>query len=106
MEDKPYGARLTETGVAFAVATASEAERVEVCLIDDDGAESCSDLTRAGEADGAVRWEAEVPGVREGQLYGYRVHGPWQPESGLRFNPAKLLLDPYSLAVAGRYRGE
>jgi glycogen operon protein len=106
MEDKPYGARLTEAGVAFAVATASEAERVEVCLIDDDGAESCSDLTRAGEADGAVRWEAEVPGVREGQLYGYRVHGPWQPESGLRFNPAKLLLDPYSLAVAGRYRGE
>ncbi|MGN6405573.1 glycogen debranching protein GlgX [Sinomonas sp.] len=106
MEDKPYGARLTETGVAFAVATAAEAERVEVCLIDDDGAESCSDLTKAGEADGAVRWEAEVPGVGEGQLYGYRVHGPWLPERGLRFNPAKLLLDPYSLAVAGRYGGE
>ncbi|WP_138414153.1 glycogen debranching protein GlgX [Sinomonas gamaensis] len=106
MEDKPYGARLTEIGVAFAVATGVEAERVEVCLIDDDGAESCSDLTKAGEADGAVRWEAEVARVREGQLYGYRVHGPWQPERGLRFNPAKLLLDPYSLAVAGRYGGE
>jgi glycogen operon protein len=106
MEDKPYGARLTEAGVAFAVATAPEAERVEVCVVDDDGAQSCSDLTRVGEAAGAVRWEAEVPGIGEGALYGYRVHGPWLPERGLRFNAAKLLLDPYALAVAGRYRGE
>ncbi|MDQ4501913.1 glycogen debranching protein GlgX [Sinomonas sp. ASV322] len=106
MEPKPYGAHLAEAGTSFSLATAPEAERVEVCLVDEAGGQTCVDLARAGEADGAVRWEADVPGAGEGQLYGYRVHGPWDPSHGLRFNPAKLLLDPYSLAVAGIYRGE
>jgi glycogen operon protein len=47
-------------------------------------------------------WHGYLPGIRSGQLYGYRVHGPFEPERGLRFNPAKLVLDPYAKAVAGR----
>ncbi|WP_334171065.1 glycogen debranching protein GlgX [Sinomonas sp.] len=106
MEQKPYGAHLTEGGARFALATAPEAERVEVCLIGSGGEQTCVDLARQGEADGAIRWEGEVPGVGEGQFYGYRVHGPWQPERGLRFNPAKLLLDPYTLSASGGFKGE
>ncbi|WP_422933854.1 glycogen debranching protein GlgX [Sinomonas sp. P47F7] len=106
MEQQPYGARLTDRGTVFALATAPEAERVEVCLIDSARGQSCVDLAKVGEADGAVRWEGEVAGVGEGQLYGYRVHGPWEPDRGLRFNPAKVLVDPYALAIAGTYTGE
>jgi isoamylase len=51
-------------------------------------------------------WHAYLPGLGPGQLYGYRVHGPYEPESGLRFNPAKLLLDPYARAVAGSVEWE
>jgi glycogen operon protein len=46
-------------------------------------------------------WHTFVPGVRPGQLYGYRVHGPYKPESGFRFNPNKLLIDPYARAIGG-----
>jgi glycogen operon protein len=46
-------------------------------------------------------WQVFVPGVKAGQLYGYRAHGPWMPQSALRYNPNKLLLDPYALAIAG-----
>ena len=106
MEQQPYGARLTDRGTVFALATAPEAERVEVCLIDAAGTQACVDLAKVGEGDGAVRWEGEVPGVGEGQLYGYRVHGPWDPGHGLRFNPAKILVDPYALAISGTYTGE
>ncbi|BCS93138.1 glycogen debranching protein GlgX [Metallosphaera javensis (ex Sakai et al. 2022)] len=49
-------------------------------------------------------WHVFVPGVRPGQLYGYRVHGPYKPEMGLRFNPHKLLLDPYAKAISGHPR--
>src|SRR5262249_41080708 len=53
--------------------------------------------------DGFV-WHVYLPDLRPGQLYGYRVHGPWAPEAGHRFNPAKLLIDPYAHALSGPIR--
>jgi glycogen operon protein len=98
-----WGAQPTEHGARFALATAPEAERVELCLVDPAGVQTAVDLARVGTHDGgAARWEATVAGVRPGQLYGYRVHGPWDPARGLRFNPSKILQDPRALAVSGR----
>jgi glycogen operon protein len=70
---------------------------VELCLFDQAGAETR--LTLTGSSDGV--WRTYVPGARPGQRYGYRVHGPYAPHEGLRFNPAKLLLDPYARCVTG-----
>ncbi|BCT77024.1 glycogen operon protein GlgX homolog [Sinomonas cyclohexanicum] len=100
-----WGARQTDTGTDFALATAPVAERVEVCLVDHEtSAQRCVEMVRTGDAaEGqAARWEVSVEGIRAGQHYGYRVHGPWDPEHGLRFNPSKLLQDPHALAVSGR----
>src|SRR5690606_5532044 len=76
------------------------AEKVELCLFDDDLVETRIPLT---EVDGYV-WHAYLPGIRPGQRYGYRVHGPWDPAAGQRCNPAKLLLDPYAKATTGDIR--
>ena len=73
------------------------AERVELCLFDDDDVETRVELT---EVDGYV-WHAYLPSVQPGQRYGYRVHGPYDPERGLRHNASKLLLDPYAKATSG-----
>ena len=73
------------------------AERVELCLFDDDGKEERIELRERT----AFNWHGYVPGVGPGQRYAYRVHGPWAPEEGHRFNPNKLLLDPYAKAIAG-----
>ena len=70
---------------------------MDLCLFDDDGTESRVALR---EVDGFV-WHGYVPGVRPGQRYGYRVHGPWDPVEGKVCNPHKLLLDPYAKAVHG-----
>ena len=70
-----------------------------LCLIDADGAEECLALTeRSGNT-----WHAHVAGVGGGQLYGYRIHGPWDPARGLRYNPAKILIDPYAKAIEGDF---
>jgi glycogen operon protein len=74
------------------------AEAVELCLIDEDGAETRVPLT---EVDGYV-WHCYLPAVRPGQKYGYRVAGPYDPARGRRCNPNKLLLDPYAKAVSGQ----
>ena len=92
----PLGATPRDGGTNFAVASGI-AERVEVCLIDDAGAETRVALHDYGEG----AWHGFVPGTGPGQAYGYRVHGPWDPGRGLRCNPAKLLLDPYARAVRG-----
>ena len=89
------GASYDGSGVNFALFS-EVAERVELCLIDDDGAETRIELP---ETDGFVH-HVYLPGV--GQRYGYRVHGPFDPANGHRCNPAKLLLDPYAKAVEGR----
>lgn len=86
----PLGVSATADGVNFSV-TASDAERVDLCLFDAEGGETRLALP---ESDGGI-WHGFVPGVRPGQAYGYRVSGPYDPDRGLWANPAKLLVDPY-----------
>ncbi len=93
----PLGATYDGSGVNFALFS-EVAERVELCLVDDDGAETRLELP---EVDGFV-WHGYVPGMQPGQRYGYRVHGPYDPENGHRCDPSKLLLDPYAKAVEGQ----
>ena len=92
----PLGATYDGVGTNFALFS-SVAERVELCLFDDAGAE---DRVHLHEMDGFV-WHGYLPGVGPGQRYGYRVHGPYDPAAGHRCNPAKLLLDPYAKAIDG-----
>ncbi len=93
----PLGAAFDGQGTNFALFS-EVAERVELILVDEAGTERRVPLS---EVDGFV-WHAYLPGVGPGQRYGYRVHGPWQPDLGHRCNPAKLLLDPYARAVDGQ----
>ncbi|MET7641057.1 glycogen debranching protein GlgX [Streptomyces sp. NPDC005438] len=95
----PLGATFDGAGTNFAVFS-EVAERVELCLLDEDGVETSVELR---ESDALVR-HAYVPGVMPGQRYGFRVHGPYDPGRGHRCQHAKLLLDPYAKAVSGRPR--
>jgi isoamylase len=95
----PLGATFDGVGTRFSVVS-SVAEAVELCLFEPDGTEERVNLP---ERDGDV-WHAELPDVQPGQRYGFRVHGPWAPDQGLRCNPAKLLLDPYAKAIEGDIR--
>ena len=95
-EGFPLGATHDGLGTNFAVVS-DLAERVELCLFDDEGNERRVDLP---EFTGSI-WHGYVPDVEPGQQYGYRVHGPYEPSQGLRCNPHKLLLDPYAKAVVG-----
>ncbi|MFL6140022.1 MAG: glycogen debranching protein GlgX [Frankiaceae bacterium] len=92
----PLGATYDGTGTNFALFSEA-AERVEVCLFDDEGVETRHSLY---EVDGFV-WHGYLPNIGPGQRYGFRVHGPYDPRVGLRCNPSKLLLDPYAKAVDG-----
>jgi isoamylase len=94
--NEPLGVTLTNDGANVAV-WAENADAVDLCLFDDAGNER---RIRLGEKTFHV-FHGFVPGMRTGQRYGFRVHGPWQPEQGMRFNPNKLLVDPYSRAVTG-----
>ncbi|AEW96620.1 MULTISPECIES: glycogen debranching protein GlgX [Streptomycetaceae] len=87
-------------GTYFAL-WAGGAEAVELCLFDDDGTETRAPLTDSVHE----VWHGFLPGVGPGQRYGYRVHGRWDPWTGARWNPAKLLLDPYARAVDGEFTG-
>jgi isoamylase len=99
MSPLPLGARVEGDGVSFAVFS-SVADAVEVCLFDEQDRETRSQL----ESDEGYIWRGRVPGIGDRTRYGFRVHGPWDPPSGLRCNPAKLLLDPYACAIAGGVR--
>ena len=92
----PLGATYDGSGTNFALFS-SVAERVELGLFDEDGKETRVDVP---EVDAFV-WHCYLPDVQPGQRYGYRVHGPWDPQQGLRCNPNKLLLDPYAKATSG-----
>ena len=93
------GARWDGTGVHF-VLRAPTAQGVEVCLFDDP-TDSEEKIRLPLEPVDPETWATRVPGLSPGQLYGYRVRGPWQPAKGLRFNPAKLLVDPLAAAICG-----
>jgi glycogen operon protein len=102
----PLGATLVRDadgeGVNFALFS-ERATRVELCLFDDPDAPAESARIAMPARSGDV-WHGRVPGLGPGQLYGYRVHGPWAPGEGQRFNPNKLLVDPYARALAGAVR--
>ena len=92
----PLGATFDGSGTNFAIFSEA-AERVVLCLFGEKGAETRIELT---EVDAYV-WHCYLPQVQPGQRYGYRVYGPYDPENGCRFNPNKLLLDPYAKATSG-----
>jgi isoamylase len=94
----PLGATWDGAGVNFALFS-ENATGVELCLFDAPGGAQAHRISLAEHTDQV--WHAYLPEARPGQLYGYRVHGPYEPEAGHRFNPAKLLLDPYAKAVSG-----
>ena len=93
----PLGATYDGAGTNFALFS-EVAEKVVICLIDDQGNETQVDMQ---ETDAFVH-HAYLPGVQPGQRYGYRVHGPHRPAEGHRCNPTKLLLDPYAKAIEGQ----
>ncbi|HZG91081.1 MAG TPA: glycogen debranching protein GlgX [Pseudonocardia sp.] len=95
----PLGASYDGGGTNFAIFS-EVAERVELCLFDDDDLETRIELPERE----ALTWHGYLPRIGPGQRYGYRVHGPYDPLRGLRCNPAKLLLDPYAKAIQGRIR--
>jgi isoamylase len=92
----PLGATFEGTGTNFSIFS-EVADRVELCLFDEQGHETRVDLPDRT----ALCWHGYVPNVYPGQRYGFRVHGPYAPERGPRCNPANLLLDPYGKAVEG-----
>ncbi len=98
---KPYplGANWDGAGVNFAL-FADNATAVELCLFDDN--DDAREVARIKLTERTHHvWHAYIEGVGPGQLYGYRVHGPYEPGNGHRFNPNKLLIDPYAKAIAG-----
>src|SRR5262249_53449036 len=99
---KPYplGATWDGQGVNFALFS-QHATGVELCLFDSPDSPAESERIAMPEQTDDV-WHVYLPGVQPGQMYGYRVCGPYEPEEGHRFNPAKLLVDPYARAITGQ----
>ncbi len=97
---KPYplGATWDGSGTNFAIYS-EHAEKVELCLFDSAEAEKESHRIQLPEQTDQV-WHVYLPDVMPGQVYGYRVYGPYKPQEGHRFNPNKVLLDPYAKAIA------
>ena len=93
------GATPLEDGVNFAIYSSS-ADSVELCLFDDQGGQlACYHMP--AQHNGV--WHGFMPGCEAGQRYGYRVHGAWKPDKGLRHNPSKLLIDPYARRLEGEF---
>ena len=97
----PLGAMWDGRGTNFALFS-EHAQRVELCLFDDQDTETRVEMRDRT----AFIWHCYLPGVGIGQRYGYRVHGPYDPAQGHRFNPEKLLIDPYAKAIEGPIRFE
>ncbi len=97
---KPYplGANWDGAGVNFSLFS-ENAAKVELCLFD--GADAQRETRIPLREQTHQIWHVYLPEARPGQFYGYRVHGPYEPQQGQRFNPAKLLLDPYAKAIHG-----
>ncbi|MGB3681514.1 MAG: alpha-amylase family glycosyl hydrolase, partial [Rubrobacteraceae bacterium] len=94
----PLGATWDGEGVNFALFS-ENAEKVELCLFDPSGKKEVEQIELFEQTDQV--WHCYLPYGRLGQLYGYRVYGRYEPESGHRFNPNKLLLDPYAKSIVG-----
>src|SRR5258705_3483232 len=94
----PLGATWTGVGVNFALFSA-HATKVELCLFDNPEATKHSECIELPEYTDMV-WHAFLPDVRPNQLYGYRIHGPYEPAAGHRVNPSKIVMDPYAKSVA------
>jgi isoamylase len=92
----PLGPSWDGQGTNFSLFS-EHAEKVEICLFDENDREARYELNERT----AFNWHGYLPGVGPGQRYGYRVHGPWRPLEGHRFNPSKLLIDPYAKAIEG-----
>ena len=99
----PLGANFDGQGVNFALMSAN-AERVELCVFDADGQHEIARHELPGRTDGV--WHGYLNGAQPGLIYGFRVHGPYAPEKGHRFNANKLLLDPYAREVVGEYQND
>jgi glycogen operon protein len=97
----PLGATWDGKGVNFALFSAN-AEKVELCLFDRSGQHEDARIVLPEYTDEV--WHCYLPEARPEQLYGYRVHGPYDPAAGHRFNPSKLLIDPYARAISGQLR--
>ena len=95
----PLGATWDGRGTNFALFSA-HAQKVELCLFDSHGRREIERIALPERTEDV--WHGYLNDVAPGQLYGYRVHGPYQPERGLRFNPHKLLIDPYAKELVGR----
>ena len=100
-EPTPLGATFDGKGVNFALFSA-HATAVELCLFDPQGRRELDRIAMPRRTDQV--WHIFAEGLRPGQLYGYRVHGPYEPRNGHRFNPHKLLIDPYARQLFGRIR--
>ena len=94
----PLGVTLDDEGANFALFSA-HAEKVEVCLFDSHDGRETHRITLPEYSDEV--FHGHIAGIEPGMLYGYRVHGPYSPRDGMRFNPNKLLLDPYARAHRG-----
>src|SRR6201982_2595960 len=97
----PLGATWDGLGINFAVFSA-HAERIELCLFDPSGRREIGRSPLPACTDEV--WHGYLPNAHPGLLYGYRAHGPYDPQNGHRFNPNKLLLDPYAKAFVGSLR--
>ena len=95
----PLGATADDEGVNFALYS-ENAKGVELCLFDVDNTEKEAQRIKFKERTNHV-WHCYLPGIKHGQLYGYRVYGPYEPQNGHRFNPNKVLIDPYAKAISG-----
>jgi isoamylase len=95
----PLGATWDGSGTNFSLFS-ENADRVELCLFDESGGEERVELVERT----AHNWHCYLPGIGPGQRYGYRVYGPYAPADGHRFNPVKLLIDPYAKAIEGNVR--
>ncbi|MBV8406599.1 MAG: glycogen debranching enzyme GlgX, partial [Alphaproteobacteria bacterium] len=97
----PLGATWDGLGVNFALFSAN-ASKVELCLFDADGKRELERIEMPEFTDEV--WHVYLPDARPGTLYGYRVHGPYEPDAGHRFNPNKLLIDPYARQLIGEFQ--
>ena len=97
----PLGATYDGAGVNFALFSQA-AERVQLCLFDDDDNETRVEVTEQN----SYVWHVYLPGIQPGQRYGYRIYGKYDPDNGDRCDPSKLLLDPYAKAIDGMIDGD